>query len=85
MESLLQDVRYSLRMLCKNPGFGAVAILTIANGIGASIGIFSSILPSKPLPSLSQRLITVCSSGSGTASRPGRSDGGLAIRMRLRG
>jgi hypothetical protein len=37
------------------------------------------------LPSLSQCLITVCSSGSGTASRPGRSDGGLAIRMRLRG
>ncbi len=56
MESLLQDVRYSLRMLCKNPGFGAVAILTIAIGIGSSTTIFSWIraVLLNPLPGASQ-------------------------------
>src|SRR6516225_8273258 len=68
MKTLAQNARYSLRMMRKNPGFAAIAVITLALGIGANTAIFSvlyaTLLAPLPYPN-ADRLMMVWSKING--------------------
>src|SRR6476469_6372321 len=72
MTTLLQDVRYALRVLWKSPGFTIVAVLSVALGVGANTAIFGIVngvlLRSLPF-SHPERLVNVIASNRGVGAR----------------
>ena len=70
MESLWQDIRFGLRLLTKSPAFSAIAILTLALGIGANTAIFSmaNAFMFRPLPVKNADRLTVVASQNGRDS-----------------
>ena len=76
MGSIIQNVRYAFRMLGKNPGFTAVAILSLGLGIGANTAIFTLInslmLKSLPVHEPQQLVSLGKSTGGGEVTASGR-------------
>ena len=72
MDNLLQDVRYGIRTLLRQPGFAATAILTLALGIGATTAIFSVVnaVVLRPMPfDAPERVMVVTNTNTRTGAR----------------
>lgn len=82
-DELRRDVSFALRQLARAPGFSAVAIATLALGIGATAAVFSALdaVVLRPLPfPHSERIVAVTSVVRGTASNPPLVPEYLALR-----
>ncbi len=85
LERFTRDVKYAARSLRKSPGFAAVAVLTLALGIGANTAIFSAInaLMLQPLPfSAADQLVRIYSIQKGMFNTFANPDGPSALDVR---
>src|SRR5215472_6342028 len=69
--NVCQDLHYGLRVLAKNPGFGLMAVLTLAVGVGANTAIFSFVntILIRPLPYPNADRLAIILAGQGNANR----------------
>src|SRR5229473_1103261 len=83
MNNILRDLRYGLRTLTRNPGFAAVAVLTIGIGIGASTTIFSWMrsMLLNPLPGAAQAVVVISHSYWKSQYHSDRSAVGASLRI----
>ncbi|MBS1788099.1 MAG: ABC transporter permease [Acidobacteria bacterium] len=82
MQTFIQDLRFGLRLLTKNPGFTAVAVLTLALGIGTNTAVFSLVnevlLRSLPVKAPNELILFRNVDGpSGRMSRAGENNGSI--------